>query len=86
MDAFIAHTYEGEPPDEAPEEIGWVSAPDAAQAVATVLRFPWADQLLGAVSAVSRRRDDIGHALLEVLTANVVPQPRGRGTYLTSER
>lgn len=50
LDAVITHAQEGEPPDEAPEEIGWVTAPDADQAVAAVLRFPWAGALWGEIS------------------------------------
>lgn len=86
LDAVITHTLEGEPPDEAPEDVGWVSAPDAAQAVAAVFRFPWANTLWGEASAVPRRRDGVGHALLEPLSAEVAPQPRPRRSHLTSER
>lgn len=86
MDAFIAHTYKGEPPDEAPEEIGWVIAPNADQAVAAVQRLPWAGQLWGTISAVPRRRDAIGHALLKPLSAEVALHSRGRRTHFTYER
>lgn len=86
IDAFVTHALTGRPPDEAPQDIGWVRAPDADQAVAAVLEFPWADTLWGEISAVPRRRDDIGHAILEPLTAEVAPQPRGRATHITFER
>lgn len=86
MDAFIAHTYEGEPPDEVPEEIGWVIAPNADQAVAAVRRLPWAGQLWGTISVVPRRRDAIGHALLKPLTADVAPRPSRRASHPMAER